>query len=118
MPILNSNWAIRAGQYGLKVIEVEGRCTPDNAANIERDCTHRYVLEPIPNASGAVLKSLDGTNPKVVNVKPSTTNTSYQCVKVEGIVNPFAPSQDGDHPQSGDPILRFHMRYQQVGAAQ
>jgi len=117
MTKLNDNYRITPDQYGLVIIEVTGRCTHDEVATIEANCCRDYKMVPIPNASGAVLKSLDGTQPRVVSVTPTTFGSkSYDCVKVEGRCNPLAPVQDaGDY--SGSAIVTFFEKYQQVGSA-
>lgn len=69
----------------------------------------------LPNASGAVLKSLDGTLPKPLWISPSTMpGTMYQCVKVDGRCNPFAYKQK-EGPFTGSEILTFYIKYQEVG---
>lgn len=115
MSELNRNYRVEAGAYGLKMIEVTGRCTETERTRIEGNCTHRYELVPLPNASGAILKSLDGTTPRVVDVRPETfMGRPYQCVKIEGVCTPLAPEQDGGR-WTGHAILSFLMRYQEVG---
>lgn len=116
MTILSRNYQIDTdAQTGLSVITLSGRCTGDEAAGIERDCTRRYEMVTLPNAAGAILKSHDGTNPKVIEITPSTITTrKYKCVKVDGRVNPLAPAQP-DGPYAGQTILRFMVRYQEVG---
>ncbi len=115
MSILERRYRLSTDGYGLAVIEVTGRCTGEEAATIEANCTRRYVMVPLPNAAGAILKSLDGTQPTIVEVTPSTiTSRTYRCVKVDGRVNPFTPQQQaGSH--TGKTVLQFLMRYQQVG---
>ena len=115
MTILNENYRVSPGQYGLRIVEISGRCTASERADIEANCTRRYTLVPLPNAAGAVFKSFDGTTPKVVEIRPSTfSGTRFTCVKVEGVCNPFAPSQEGG-TYRGHAILGFLKRYQEVG---
>ena len=74
MSILNENYGeLSRDQYGLAIIEVTGRCTDDECTAIEAGCTWKYRMEEIPNSSGAVLKSLDGTSPTTVVVTHPTT---------------------------------------------
>ena len=100
---------------GLAVIEVTGRCTQDEVPGVEAGCTRRYTLVTLPNASGAVLKSLDGTQPAIYMVTPSTMPTrTYQCVKVDGRCNPHAYKQK-DGPFAGYMIVSYYIKYQEVG---
>lgn len=115
MTVLNENYRVSQGQYGLRVIEITGRCTAAERTNIEKNCTRRFGLVALPNAAGAIFKSLDGTTPKVVEIRPSTFSGKYiTCVKTEGYVNPFAPIQEGG-TYTGKAILYFYKRYQEVG---
>jgi hypothetical protein len=100
---------------GLAIVMVTGRCTQDEVHVVEGNCTRRYSMVTLPNASGAVLKSLDGTLPMIVMVTPSTMPTrSYRCVKVDGRCNPHAYQQAAG-PYAGYMILTFMIRYQEVG---
>lgn len=115
MSIIDRKYSVTPGAHGLFQIEVTGRCTADERAAIEAGCTRRFELIPLPQMAGAVLKSLDGTNPIIVEVTPSTlTGSKYNCVKIEGVCNPFAYRQ-ADGPYVGKTILRYLIRYQQVG---
>lgn len=118
MTILNKNYRIETGEYGLAVITVTGRCTADEAAAIEAGCTRFYDLASIPQTSGAVLRSKDGTVPVLVQITPTTTGLSYWCVKVDGRVNPLSAVQPAGAPAAivGKAILSYMIRYQQVGA--
>lgn len=101
---------------GLAVIEETGRCYPSDRASIEANVTWRYQMITLPQAAGAVLKALDGTAPRVQSVTPTTFTSggSFRCVKVAAWCTPFAPVQTGgDH--SGQAILSYVIRYQQVG---
>jgi len=112
---LERKYRVSTGQFGLAVIEVMGRCTDDEVAEVEADCTRRFELVPIPNASGAIFKSMDGSLPKTVKVEPSTFDGKrYTCVKVDGRCNPLAPEQSGGS-YNGKAVLRFVERYQEVG---
>jgi len=115
MSRLNENYKLSTDEYGLAIIEITGRCTSGEASTIEGNCTRRYKMVPMPNASGAVLKSMDGSVPIVVTVTPSTMpGRNYRCVKVDGRVNPFAPQQEGGEA-SGSTVLFFMEKYQEVG---
>jgi hypothetical protein len=115
MSVINSNYQVSVGQFGLRVIEVTGRCTREERAAIEANVTRRYDLVPLPNSGGAILKTLDGSTPRVVEILPDTfKGQRFRCVKVSGVVNPMAPEQHGGS-YSGRTILRFAMRYQEVG---
>lgn len=114
MAILEEKYMPTPGQYGLMVIEVSGRCTADEASGIRSGCTWKYEMVALPNASGAVLKSLDGTVPRLLDVRPSTIPITFRCVKVAGWVEPFAYVQPAG-PYAGKAILRFRIRYQEVG---
>jgi len=112
--ILNTNYAVIEDEHGLMVIEATGRCTADERAGIEADCTRRFKMVPLPNAAGAILKAMDGTGAKIVEIEPDTlTGARYRCVKVRGSCNPMAYTQPaGAH--AGKTILTFYLRYQQV----
>jgi len=116
MSFLNINYEMDSGEHGLARITATGRCTEDEAAGIEANCTRRYSLHPLPNMAGAILKSLDGSLPRVLEVSPGVQSTrKYSCVKVEGRVNPFAPVQDGgDH--EGKAVVSFSIVYQEVSS--
>lgn len=102
------------GQYGLMVIQETGLCLAADAPAIESGCTRRFELVPVPNASGAVLKSLDGTAPQMTMIKPDTTAQTYRCVKAGGVCNPYAPVQT-DGPLKGQAVLIYQVTWQQVG---
>lgn len=116
MALKKLRYQTSTGEHGSTVIEVTGLCAPGDAQSIEAGCTRRYLLETIPNAAGVVLKPMDGTAGTIVKVTPTTTNVEYDCVKVDGRVNPFAarqPAAAAVYP--GEMVLSFYMRYQQVG---
>jgi hypothetical protein len=115
MSILNSNYRIETGDFGLAVITRTGRCTPDEVTGIEANVIRRWDLVPIPHQRGAVLRVLDGTTVVYYTVTPPTVAKSYTCVKVSGRCNPFAAAQPGG-TYSGLAILSFEERYQEVGA--
>ena len=116
MTILNANYRISIGQFGLRVIEVTGRCTASEQDNIETGVTSRYQLEPLPNMAGAIFKSLDGSDPQIGTIAPPTfSGGAIPVVKIEGFVNPFAPAQEGGDYE-GQAILHFTCRYQEVGS--
>ena len=113
-------WAIQyrkeTGEYGSYILEETGLCLSADVAAIETGILTRFKLIPLPNAKGAVLKVLDGSNPAVVSIKPSTYDRTYSCVKIQGFVNPFAAAQDGG-PLQGKTVMIYTVRYQTVGAA-
>lgn len=102
------------GEAGSFVIQESGLCLPGDAAAIEANCTKRYRLVVLPNADGVILKALDGTDPSVVTVAPLTDGQSYQCVKVHGETQPYAPPDAGAWCGS-DGVLAYVETYQQVG---
>ncbi len=94
-----------------------GRCdgSSETVAAILAGCSDG-IVEPIPNAKGVTFKSLDGTNPTVHSITPSTMGgTAFSCVKVAAAVQPFAPQQDGG-TYNGATVLTFEIVYQQVGS--
>lgn len=117
MSVLEQKWIVDLDpQTGLFVFVVTGRCTSDERADIEANVTRRYEMVTLPNAGGAVLKSLDGSTPFLVEVEPPTMGGAvYTCVKVEGACTPFAPAQPVGSPYAGKTILSYRMRYLQVG---
>lgn len=108
------NWTKAVGQYGLMVLTESGLCTAVDVSEIESGCTRRFQLVAVPNASGAVLKSLDGTQPQIRSVRPTTQSNSYSCVKINGITNPHAAAQPGGRFK-GQTIHRYEITWQQVG---
>lgn len=117
MTILNRNYRIESGEHGAAVITITGRCTADELTAIEAGCCRRYSLVPIPNSSGVVFKALDGSNPALVNITPSTAGSTiaktFTCVKVDARCNPMTAIQTAG-PNSGKAILSFMQRYQEV----
>ena len=115
MPFIDTKYALGSDQYSLAVITLSGRCTGDMVETVESDCTRRFEMVAIPNSEGAILKPLDGTSGRIIEVTPSTlTNRKYLCVKVDGRTNPFAYEQT-EGPYEGQTILWYVMRYQEVG---
>lgn len=115
MSILNSNYRVSTGEHGLAVIERTGRCTSDERDSIESNCTRRFALVAIPQATGAVLKSMDGTRPLLVEVAPGTfAGKVYNCVKIDGRCSPFSYVQTGG-PYSGKAIHQYRIIYHEVG---
>jgi hypothetical protein len=113
--ILERKYSITRDSNGLAIIQMSGRCTENEIANIEGNCTRRYEMITLPNTSGATLKSLDGTRPLITAVQPSTFGGKvYRCVKVDGTVNPFAYKQKAG-PYVGKFILQYFIKYQEVG---
>jgi len=115
MTILNENYRVEEGEFGTVVITVTGRCTPDEEAGIRDEVVTKYALTTIPNVKGAILKVLDGTVPRRVDVSPPTHDHSYRCVKVKAICRHFAPPQTSDMPEAGNAILFFSIVYQECG---
>jgi len=115
MSIIDEKYVIEPGMHGTVIITKTGRCTHDEAADIEADCTRRFELVVFPQADGVVLKSMDGSTPSVVDVTPPTVGVTYRCVKVEGRVTHFAYTQPAG-PYTGKKILKYIIKYQQVGA--
>jgi len=112
---LEAKYQTETDANGLFVFVVTGRCTEDERSDIEDNCTRRFEMVTLPNASGAILKSMDGSQPRVLSVEPPTFGgASYDCVKVEGRCWPCA-YQQADGPYSGHTILYYLIRYQQVG---
>lgn len=105
---------ISTGEHGLAVIEETGLCENGDRAGIESGCTRRYIMEPIPQAQGAVLKPLDGTSATVYEVTPLTISRTYSCVKVDARCNPFAALQPGGD-FNGKYVLAYYIKWQQVG---
>jgi hypothetical protein len=104
------------GEYGSFVIEESGLCLRADVAGIEAGIVSRFKLIPIPNAAGFVFKVLDGTQPAVTRVRPSTYDAEYECVKISGTVNPYAAAQDGG-PLQGQTVMLYEIRWQTVGVA-
>lgn len=102
------------GEHGTWIVEETGLCVASEAADIEAGCTKRFVLEALPQARGVIMKVLDGTAPVLIKVKPPTYNETYNCVKVFGEVQPFAPEQEFG-TWNGKAILSYTIRYQEVG---
>lgn len=116
MTFLNKNYKISKDGFGLAIIEETGRCTADEVTTVENGITRRHEMVPIPNSSGAVLKALDGSQPAVIEVTPSTITTrTYLCVKIMGFVNPLTPVQEAG-TYSGSAITTYLIRYQEVGS--
>lgn len=114
MSIISTNYRVMQGEYGLKVIEVTGRATSDERADLEDGVVSRYVLVPYPAAAGATFKILDGSRESYTTLT-LPTGARLQCVKVAAEVNPMASTQSAGMPHAGEVIVRFALRYQQVG---
>lgn len=117
MGYLNKNYVVMTDERtGAAVIKIRGRATADMADTIEGDCTRRHQMVAIPHAAGAVLKSMDGTNPVVVSITVPITGRTYRCVKVDGRAIPFAPQQTTrDSAFVGNGIVAFEEIYKEVG---
>lgn len=116
MAYLEKNYATERDQYGMLVITVSGRCTESERTTVEGSVTSRFELLQFPNSRGVVLKPLDGTRPRIVEIQPPTFGgVRYRCVKIDGYCNPHATLQT-EGTYAGKYILRFVMRYQQVGS--
>lgn len=104
------------GEYGTTIIEESGLCLDSDAPAVEAGCTKRYRMVPYPNAAGAVMKVLDGTNPAIVAVVPPNPGTiTHWCVKVSGIVEPYAAAHEGGLSDNHHIVL-YTIRYQEVGS--
>ena len=112
--VLNINYEIADGPYGLKIITMRGRCTASHQSTLERDVVTKYRIVTIPGTPGGVVKTLDGSKPTVVSVRPTTMDKTYHCVKVGALFNPFAPKQTAG-PCAGQAILQFVLTYHEVG---
>lgn len=112
--VINWNFEIRDGPYGLKIIVARGRCTAETQAILSRNVVTKYKIVSIPGTAGGVLKALDGSKPVVERIKPTTMNKIYSCVKVGALFNPFAPTQSGG-TASGLTVLQFELTYHEVG---
>lgn len=102
------------GEHGLKVITESGLCLPGDVAAIEAGCTRRYRMVALPNAAGAIMKILDGTPGSVVAISPLTDGQTYQCVKIAGEAQPYAPP-DAACPYGTSGVLAYRIVYQEVG---
>jgi len=92
-----------------------GRCLAADISGIEGGCTWRYELVPVPQASGAILKPLDGTDPTAVSIALyGAASVTYSCVKVAAYVHPFAPQQSGG-AFNGQYVYTYEITWQQVG---
>lgn len=112
-------WHLEEGQYGSKVLVRRGRCKATTTARtaVEGGTTKHYELVLVPQTQTLVLKSMDGTTPTVLTLKPSTFPTgNYNVVKVGGILRPLAATQPTGGYGAGSAILEYEMRYQEVGA--
>lgn len=114
MAIISRRYLVSRGEYGLAVITEKGRCTDDERAAIEDNVCHDYVLVKIPEASGAVFKSLDGTLPQPQMVTHPTTGKSVLCVQTQGDLNALSPVQTSG-PYSGKAVCEYVRVWQQVG---
>jgi hypothetical protein len=101
---------------GSFVIEETGLCLRGDVAAIESGIVTRFKLIPLPNAAGFIIKILDGTNPAVTVVRPSTYDAAYKCIKTSAMANPFAAAQDGG-PLEGKTVLIYAILWQSVGVA-
>ena len=82
--------------------------------SIYEDKVSRYSLDPLPQAQGVILKALDGSTPRVVEVRPTTIAKTFNCVNVDAGVQPLGPTQSfGEY--NGKTVLRYVMVYQEVG---
>lgn len=114
MAIISTNYRVSQGEHGLLVVEASGRATSDERAAIEANVVTRYQLVPYPAARGALLKILDGSRAHSYLLS-LPTGRSVKCVKVYAEVNPLAFTQGADMPHAGKRIVRFLVRYQQIG---
>lgn len=114
MSIISANYRVTQGEHGLAVIEVSGRATASESATLRSGVVTRFQLVPFPAAKGAMMKMLDGSRVEDVRLTDST-GTTYHCVKIYADVNPLAPTQATGWPYAGSKIVRYLLRYQQVG---
>ena len=116
MSTFANQYRLSKDQYGLAVITINGRCLTGDIDDLELNTISRYKLVPLPQASGAIFKSLDGVAPVIyyVTVPAFGTNIQIKCVKVRVDVNPFAIRQVGG-PYDGYYVHRYELVYQQVG---
>lgn len=117
MARIEKKYRVEDGEFGSYRITQFGRCSGDQNTikEIEEKCTRNFVLVQIPNAIGVVLKSLDGTEPTVVEVEPTTMGgRKYKCIKVRGRCTPFAPVQEHGEFQ-GVAVMQYEIVYQQIG---
>lgn len=114
MAIISTNHRVSQGEHGLLVVEASGRATSDERATIEAGVVTRYQLVPYPAARGALLKVLDGSHARRY-LLALPTGRSVTCVKTYAEVNPMAHTQGADMPHAGKRIVRFLVRYQQIG---
>ena len=113
--VLEKSYRMQAGEYGSRVIVQHGRCTSNHAKSI-LDGVSDGVLEPIPNARGGVFKSMDGTNPVIYLIEPSTMGgIKFKCVKRSATTQPLAPTQSAG-AFSGYEVLTYEIVWQEVGA--
>ena len=87
MPRIEKKYRIEQGEFGSYRITQFGRCSGEQITikEIEEKCTRIFTLVQIPNAKGVVLKSLDGTEPTIIDVEPTTMGgRKYRCVKIYG----------------------------------
>lgn len=102
------------GQHGTMVIREIGRCMSGDINGIESGCCRRFELVPLPAASGVIMKPMDGSSPSPTNVSLAGSGQNYSCVKIEAIVNPFAPEQDGG-PFNAQYVYEYEITWQEVG---
>lgn len=114
MAIISTNYRVSQGEHGLLVVEASGRATSDERAALEAGVVTRYQLVPYPAARGALLKVLDGSHARRY-LLALPTGRSVMCVKTYAEVNPMAHTQGADMPHAGKRIVRFLVRYQQIG---
>ncbi|MDD5705437.1 MAG: hypothetical protein PHR35_05895 [Kiritimatiellae bacterium] len=114
MSVISTNYRITPGEHGLAVIEVSGRATSDESATLRAGVVTRYQMVPYPAARGAEMKPLDGSQAAVATLKDST-GVNWKVVKVYAEVNPMAPTQAIGMPHATKTIVRYLLRYQQVG---
>ena len=114
MAIISKNYVVSPGEYGLCVISEKGRCTDDERAAIEDGVCHDFVLVKIPEAFGAILKSMDGTLPQPVAITHPTTGKSILCVQTQGYLNAASAVQTSG-PYIGKAVCAYLRVWQQVG---
>jgi hypothetical protein len=114
--MIEQSYETNQGEFGSTVIRQFGRCDNSEATvrSILAGQSNGYLVA-LPHARGVVWKPLDGTNPIVRDIRPTTIPRTFKCVKVAATVNPFAATQSGG-VFNGKAVLRYEIIWQQVGA--
>lgn|GEM_PF-3314804 len=115
MALSAERYTVRTDRFGLKLVTMRGWCQEDDIDTVEAHLCRRYVMVPLPQSTGAVLKSLDGSAPYTQYLEPPTWGgEKILVVKVVGhIVGTVAPLQSGG-AYDGHYVLAFEIVYQEV----